>query len=87
MEQPDLWGVSPPLVQPADTSRRVGLTCWEKCGYCEPNLLRQNKPLKVYRLCSRIGSKCYLTSELCEWSDFFEKPESKKPQTPGWDDF
>ena len=97
MTQDDLFGDKGPMVtnvkyapRAADTSRYSGITCWKACKHCDPELHIQNgksSALRVYRLCSRIGSKCFPASEVCEWSNLFDDVMVTKPDSPGWDDF
>jgi hypothetical protein len=97
MRQGDLFGGSDPVVtkvkwpvQPADATRRTGFTCWGWCKSCEPEVLSQNLApvaLRIYRLCSRIGSKCYPGSEVCEWADPPLPGPPVKPKTSSWDDY
>jgi hypothetical protein len=90
MEQPDLWGVTPPMTPAADASRIIERTCWKDCGHCDLNHLVQNgkgAAKRVYRQCKRTGEKTYASSKICDWSDFYDTPAASKPQTRGWDDF
>jgi len=91
MEQTSMFdelGVTVPKKNAAaDENRKISLTCWKHCKYCDPNLQSRSlaKPaLRIYRLCTRVGSECYPKSEVCEWSDLFD---DVKPQTPGWTDY
>jgi hypothetical protein len=88
--QEDLFGMTVtdvkwPVPWAADATRLSGLTCWVCCKHCESDLLK--KAGKVYRLCSRVGCKCFPASEICEWSNLFDEYIAPKPQAPGWDDF
>ena len=76
-----VWEVTQPI-QAADATRSISLTCWESCSHCNPEL--HSRKRHVYRMCDRIGSECFSTSKICEWSDLFDEV---KPMSSGWEDY
>jgi hypothetical protein len=92
MKQTSLLGKPEPIVtnvkmpiQAADASRKIGLTCWDRCDHCGLEL--HGKAPKVYRLCKRVGCKCYHLSEICEWVEPPLPGPPVKPQASSWNDY
>jgi hypothetical protein len=92
MEQMDLFEDGKPIVtkvkmapRAADASRKIGLTCWDRCDHCGLEL--QGRAPKVYKLCKRVGCKCYPVSEICEWVEPPLPGPPEKPRDTGWSDF